>query len=472
MSRRLLLLPALFLGGCAVGPSYHRPDPGAPAVTRGQAAPESASLADLGWWDLYHDPALDTLVRASLTGGFDARIAAARVQQARALALEARGQLFPGIGYAGNADRGRNTILGNPSPAGTGTTGNGFDGYLAATWEFDLWGRVRRLDEAARDQYLATGQAQRGVWLSLVTETASDYFDLRELDEELAVTRDASNAFGESLRLFDQRLRGGIASRLETASAQAAQAAEAAQVPLVERAIAVQENALSVLLGRNPGPIDRGAALSAPAAPPQIPAGLPSDLLERRPDVKAAEYAAMATNAQIGATIGGFLPRIGLSAIFGGVSPRLQDLTSRKAEVWNVGASVTGPLFQAGTLHGEYLQAKAAWELAKLQYEQTALGAFADVADALVTREKLEQSRLEQEREVAAYQEAVKVATERYKAGEAGYFELLQAQEQLYPAEITLARTRRDELVSVIDLYKALGGGWNLKDAAAWSGSR
>ena len=324
MSRRLLLLPALLLGGCAVGPTYRRPDPGAPAVTRGQAAPESASLADLGWWDLYHDPALDALVRASLTGGFDARIAAARVQQARALALEARGQLFPGIGYAGNADRGRNTILGNPSPAGTGATGNGFDGYLAASWEFDLWGRVRRLDEAARDQYLATAQAQRGVWLSLVTETATDYFQLLELDEELAVTRDASNAFGESLRLFDQRLRGGIASRLETASAQAEQAAEAAQVPLVERAIAVQENALSVLLGRDPGPIDRGAALSAHAVPPEIPAGLPSALLERRPDVKAAEYAAMPTNAQIGATIGGFLPRIGLSAIFGGVSPRLR----------------------------------------------------------------------------------------------------------------------------------------------------
>ncbi|HVW22010.1 MAG TPA: efflux transporter outer membrane subunit [Opitutaceae bacterium] len=471
MSRRsLLLLPALLLGGCAVGPGYHRPDVGAPAATRGQAAPESASLADLGWWELYRDPALDALVRAALADGFDARIAAARVQQARALALEARGPLFPGLGYAGNADRGRNTILGNPSPSGTGATGNGFDGYLAATWELDLWGRVRRLDEAARDQYLESAQAQRGVWLSLVAETASDYFQLLELDEELAVTRDASQAFGESLRLFNQRLKGGIASRLETASAQAAQASEAAQVPLVERAIAAQENELSVLLGRNPGPIERGAALSAHAAPPAVPAGLPSELLERRPDVKAAEYAAMATNAQIGATIGSFLPRIGLSALFGGVSPRLQDITSRRAEVWNVGAQVTGPIFQAGTLRGEYLQAKAAWELAKLRYEQTALGAFADVANALVSRQKLEQSRLEQEREVAAYQEAVKVATERYKAGEASYYELLQAQEQLFPAELTLARTRRDELISVVDLYKALGGGWNLKDAAAWSG--
>jgi multidrug efflux system outer membrane protein len=459
------------LAGCAVGPNYHRPDTQAPASFRGQAAPDDRSLADQAWWDIYRDPVLTNLIKQSLAHGYDARIAAARVEQARAIAMEARGQLFPSIGYAGNAFRGRNTISGSANPNGTGTTTDAFDGYLAAAWEPDIWGRLRRLDEAARDQYLGTAEAQRGVMLSLVTDVASDYFQLLELDEELAISHQASDSFGQTLQLFSQRLQGGIASRLETSSAAAAQAAAAAQIPGLERQVAMTENQLSVLLGRNPGPIGRGSPLSAHAAAPDVPAGLPSALLERRPDVRVAEYAAETTNAQIGATIGSFLPRIGLSAILGGVSQNLQDVALRKNSLWSVGAQVTGPIFQAGTLRGEYLQTKAAWELAKLQYEQAALGAFADVADALVTRQKLGEARVEQEQEVASYQEAAAVALERYKSGLIGYYELLQTQQQLYPAEAALAQTRRDELISVIQLYKALGGGWNLKDPAAWLGN-
>jgi multidrug efflux system outer membrane protein len=468
MRRRAgLILLAAALGGCAVGPNYRRPDVAAPAAFRDQTAAQPGALADLPWWSLFGDPVLVELVKTSVAEGYDLRLVTARVEQARAIAAETHGQLFPSLGYAGNADRGRNALLGNAYTSGGGATASGFDGYLGAAWEFDLWGRVRRLDEAARANFLATEEARRGVWLSLFSQVAASYFQLLELDEELAIAHRAEGTFGESLKLFNERLSGGVASKLETASAAAAQATSAAQIPALERQIAVQENELSVLLGRSPGPIRRGAALAAQPAAPEIPPGLPSALLERRPDVLQAEDAARAANAELGVTIGGFLPRIGLSAILGSVSTRLQDLTTGKAALWSAGAQVTGPLFQGGALHGEYHQAQEAWEEAKLRYQQTALNAFADVANALVTRQKLAQERVLQERAVQADQEAVAVAVQRYKAGEAAYYEVLQTQELLFPAENALAATRRDELVAAVQLYTALGGGWNPQDPSA-----
>jgi multidrug efflux system outer membrane protein len=467
MRLRSTLLPILaLLTGCAVGPNYRRPDTQPPTTFRGQPTPENRSIADLAWWDLYRDSVLTALIKESLAHGYDARVAASRVEQARAIAMQAQGQLFPSLGYAGGAYRGKNALEGEPVPSGSEPTSNAFYGYVSAAWEPDIWGRLRRLDEAARAQYLQTEAARRGVLLSLVTEVASDYFRLLELDNEVTVDRQASDSFGESLRLFNQRLAGGISSRLETSSAAAAQAAAAAQVPALETQIAITENQLNVLLGRNPGPIERGPPLSVHRAAPEVPAGIPSALLERRPDVRSAEYAARAANAQIGATIGSFLPDISLSALFGGVSPSLNTITHQQQSLWSAGAQLTGPIFQFGTLRGEYLQSKAAWELAKLQYEQTARSAFADVANALVTRQNLELIRTQQEQEVNDYQDAVAVATERYKAGQADYYELLQVQQELYPAEAALAQTHRDELISILQLYKALGGGWNLSDPA------
>jgi multidrug efflux system outer membrane protein len=234
----------------------------------------------------------------------------------------------------------------------------------------------------------------------------------------------------------------------------------------------MKENQIGLLIGRNPGAVTRGTRLPDQTLPPEIPAGLPSELLERRPDVRQAEDAARAANAGIGVTVGGFLPRIGLSALLGAVSPQLDDITSRKAGLWSVGAQATGPLFQGGGLHGQYLAAKEAWEEAKLRYQQTALNAFAEVANALVSRQKLLEVRSQQERAVRAYEDAVKVSMQRYASGNAGYFEVLQAQQQLFPAEVSLAQTRRDELTAVVQLYKALGGGWKLPDAAAWAGPK
>jgi multidrug efflux system outer membrane protein len=470
---------ALLLAGCAVGPNYRRPDvkapetfPIQPAVPAPAAGTAPRDLADVAWWDIYQDDRLKELVHQSFTAGYDARIAAARVAQAEAIAAQVHGQRYPGIGYAANGDRGRNAILGNPTPSGNGSITNGFDAYLGAAWELDLWGRVRRLDESARARYLATAEAQRDIWLSLVSQVATAYFELLELDEELAIAQQAAQSYGESLRLFNQRLQGGIASRLETSSAEAAMAASAARMAALERQVVIKENQLGALLGQNPGHVARGVKLSDQKLPPEIPAGLPAQLLERRPDVRQAEENARAANANIGVTIGGFLPKIGLSAIFGGVSPELDNVMTSKAQLWSVGANVTGPLFQGGGLHGQYDQAKAAWEEAKLEYQQTALNAFVEVADALVSRQKLAEERVQQERAVRAYDEAVKISQRRYASGNAGYFEVLQAQQLLFPAEATLAQTRRDELISVIQLYKALGGGWNLADAKAWAGPK
>jgi multidrug efflux system outer membrane protein len=467
-----LILAVLLLAGCAVGPDYQRPAVETPASYRDQSAGGDPSFADLAWWNIYQDDRLKSLIRAALVDGYDARIAAARVEQARAIAAQVHGQLFPAIGYEANADRGRNANLGNANAMGTGSTANGFDGYLSAAWEFDLWGRVRRLNEQARSDYLASEEARRGVWLSLTSQVATAYFQLLELDEELAIAHQETDSFGDSLKLFNQRLQGGIASRLETASAEAAMALSAARVPELERQIAIQENQISVLIGRNPGAVARGPSLSDQRLPPDVPAGLPSQLLERRPDVRQAEETARAANAGIGVTVGGFLPRIGLSALIGAVSPELDAITSHKAGLWSIGAQATGPLFQGGGLRGQYRQAKAAWEEARLQYQLTALNAFAEVADALVSREKLATVRQQLERAVGAYQDAVKISMERYSAGNASYYEVLQSQQQLFPAEVSLAQTRRDELLAVVQLYKALGGGWNLKDAGAWAGPK
>ena len=468
-----VVLALLLCAGCAVGPDYRRPAVETPATFRNEKATgNDHSFADIAWWEIYRDDRLQELIRSALADGYDARIAAARVEQSRAIAAEIHGQRFPGVGYAANADRGRNAQLGNAYTQGAGATTSGFDVYLGVAWELDLWGRVRRLDEAARAQYLSSEEVRRGVLLSLVSEVATAYFELLTLDAEHGITQQETRGFGETLKLFNQRLVGGVASRLETASAEAAVAASAARVAELERQIALKENQISVLLGRHPTAIMRGANLTDQTVPPEVPAGLPSQLLERRPDVRQAEAAARAANAGIGVTVGGFLPRIGLSALLGAVSPQLEGITSQKAGLWSVGAQATGPLFQGGGLHGQYEAANAAWEEAKLRYQQTALNAFADVADALVSRQKLAEVREQQARAVRAYEDAVKIATERYIAGSASYYEVLQAQQQLFPSQVALAETRRNELIAMVRLYKALGGGWNLADAAAWAGPK
>jgi multidrug efflux system outer membrane protein len=458
---------ALLLGGCVVGPNYQRPVVTPPAVSRGQAAPESASLADLPWWDVFRNDTLRELVRTAIANNNDLRVAVQRVEQARLYRVQTHSEYLPGVGYQVGVSGGQNESLGNPagsSGAQRGTIAVG----LAATWEADVWGRIRRLNEYSLAGYLASEQARRGVLLSLVTGVAQAYFELLELDLRLDIARRSVQSFEGSLRIFQERLEAGTASRLDSTRAEAALASTAAAIPELERRIAIKENEIHLLMGSAPGGIARQGTLLEQTLPPEVPAGIPSQLLERRPDVLGAEMAVRAANAQIGLAIAAFFPRIGLTTLLGRVSSPLLDFTAGRTNVWGGAATALGPIYAGRSLQAQKRQAIAAWEQTRIEYEQTVLSAFHDVSNALITREKLEAIRQRQIEAVRAYQDAVEVSTQRYVAGKSGYFEVLEAQQQLFPAENALAQTELDRRLVIVQLYQALGGGWQLGDAE-WS---
>lgn len=439
-------------------PNYKRPAVDSPSAFRDDATPTNSSFADLNWWQVYRDDTLQALVREAFTNNYDLRIAVTRVEQARAAAMQARAQFVPNAEYNGAVSRGRNDLFGSAYPNNAQTASSAV-ATLNTFWEVDLWGRVRRLNESARAQFLASEEARRGVRLSLLSDVASDYFRLLELDQEMEIVQRTTNSFGESLKIFTRRLEGGTATDLEASRAEAALADAASATPSVLEQISQTENELCVLLGRNPGPISR-TELAAAALPPEVPAGLPSALLERRPDVRQTEQLLRSANAQVGESVAEFFPKIGLTALLGKISPELSAFTLGGANAWGVAAEGTGPLFEGGRLVGQYRQSKAAREEARLHYQQTVLTAFREVSDALVARERLAEIRQEQAREVETLNRAVRVSTERYLAGKASYYEVLEAQQQLFPAELGLARTRLNERLALAALYKALGGGW------------
>ena len=458
-----ILIACTLLSGCAVGPNYTRPAVDAPVIFRDQdSAAQQLSLADLPWWEVFKDDTLKELIKTALSNNYDLRVAVRRIEQARASEVQTRSQFFPQVGYEGDAARGRNSFL--DTAFVNFKTQNTVLGVLNLTWELDLWGRIRRADEAARAQVLANEEAKRGVMLSLVSDVAQAYFELLELDLQLAIAKRTTQSFSDSLAVFRQRLEGGVASRLETSRAEASLASTAATVPNLEQLIAIKENQINVLLGHNPGPVPRSATLIQQQTPPEVPPGLPSVLLERRPDVRQAEQELVAANAQIGVAVAEFFPKLGLTTFFGRVSSELSAFTSSKGNTWAVAGSLVGPIFQGGRLVGQYQQAEAQWEEFKLRYQQTALNAFQEVSNALITRQKLEEVRVQQARAVSALEESVKVSLQRYVAGFSSYFEVLEAQQQLFPAENDLARTQLNQLVVIVQLYKALGGGWNLPD--------
>jgi multidrug efflux system outer membrane protein len=449
---------AVIFAGCAIGPNYKRPVIDSPAAFRSAIQITNSPYSDLTWWEVYRDDTLQGLIREALTNNYDLRIAMARVEQARALAMQARSQFVPSVTYNGTVSRGRNDVFGSGFPNNGGTV-NSAVATLNAFWEVDLWGRVRRLNESARAQFLASEEARRGVRLTLLSDVATTYFQLLELDQELEIANRTTNSFGESLRIFRMRLKGGTASALESARAEAALEDAAAAVPAIRERISVAENQLCVLLGRNPGPMERAAPLLTQELP-DVPPGLPSGLLERRPDIRQAEQLLRSSNAQVGESLAEFFPKIGLTALMGKVSPELSGFTLGGANAWGIAAEGAGPLFEGGRLVGQYKQSKAARSEFELQYRQTVLNAFREVSDALVSREQLVEVRQHQTHEVSALESAVKLSTERYVAGKADYYEVLEAQQQLFPAELNLARTERDQLLAVVTLYKTLGGGW------------
>jgi multidrug efflux system outer membrane protein len=458
----------LLLSGCVVGPNYRRPAVKTPEAVRGQAAAESASLADLPWWEVFRDSTLRGLAQEAIANNNDLRVATQRVEQARQYRVITRSDYFPGVGYQTGLSEGKNEWLGNPA----GTSGNQrgvFALGFGAAWEADVWGRIRRMNEASLANYLASEQGRRGVLLSRVSGVAQSYFELLGLDLRLVMARRNVKSFEESLRIFRERLDAGAASRLDSARAEAALAMTSAAIPELERQVAILENEIHLLLGSSPGPIARQGTLLEQTLPPDVPAGIPSALLERRPDVLRAEMAVRAANAQIGIATAAFFPRIGLTTFLGRMSGPLADFTLGRTNVWSLSANATGPIWEGRGLRAQKRQAVAAWEQTRIEYEQTALAAFRDVSNALITREKLESVRERQREAVQALQLAVELSTQRYVAGKSGYFEVLEAQQQLFPAEIALAQTEVERRLVIVRLYQALGGGWNLRDAE-WSG--
>jgi outer membrane protein, multidrug efflux system len=458
----LVPIVTLALAGCAIGPNYKRPTVDVPSDFRFAAYQSTNSFADLPWWEVFKDPTLLHLIRTAVTNNYDLRQAVARVEQARNIAVVARAPLLPQIGYGGGVGRGRNALFNSPAPL-MGATESSAQVNLNAFWEVDLWGRIRRMSEAARAEYLATDNARRGVTIALVSEVAIAYFQLLQFDEELAIQRAATNAFTGSYQLFSDRLNNGAASKLETDRAAAALANAASIVPRLELSIASTENQISVLLGRNPAPIARNVITNQPLVAPDIPAGLPSELLRRRPDVLASEQLLIAANANIGASLANFFPRIGLTTFIGKVSPELSAFTAGSANMWNAGATLAGPLFQGGQLRAQYRGSKAKFEEAKAAYQQNILTALQEVSDALIARQKLGEARVYNEQAATALASSVDLATQRYMGGRSSYYEVLHAQQELYPTQRAQVQARVGELIAVIQLYKALGGGWQVQ---------
>jgi len=458
----LLSLAALaMLSGCAMGPNYKRPAVEAPPDFRFAASPTTNCFADLPWWEVFKDPTLLGLIQAAVTNNYDLRRAVARVEQARNLAVVARAPLFPQLGYGGAVGRGRNALFNTPAGL-NGATESYAQVNLNAFWEIDLWGRLRRLSEAARAEYLATDEARRGITTALVSEVATAYFQLLQFDEELAIQRAATNAYTASYKLFEDRFKNGAASKLETDRAAAALANAASIIPRLELNIANTENQLNVLLGRNPGLITRNSLTNQALITPEIPAGLPSELLRRRPDVLASEQLLVAANANIGASLANFFPQLGLTTFIGRVSPELSAFTAGSANMWNVGATLAGPLFQGGQLRAQYRVSESRFDEAKAAYEQSVLNALQEVSDALVGRQKLGEARVYNEQAATALASSVDLATQRYVGGRSSYYEVLQAQQELYPTQRAQVQAQVGELLAIIQLYKALGGGWQL----------
>ena len=455
-------LSALLVAGigsaCALGPDYTRPELPAPETFREQPA-QMESIADLPWFEVFRDDALGGYVREALENNRDLQLAAARVEQARYLAAVARSPLFPQLGYDAGTARGDQALLGSPAP-GTSLENSSL---LAANlfWEIDVWGRIRRSAEAARAELFATEAVRRGVVLSLVSAVAQSYYELLELDLEREIAQSSVQAYQETYHLFQRQFEGGVTSKLDPLRADAALAQAEASLRFVELAIVAKENELSVLLGRPAGGLARGAGLTAQTLPPEVPSGIPSQLLERRPDLLEAEQTLVAANARIGVAFTGYFPRIGLSALGGSASADLSDLLDSGTGLWSLAASAAGPIFTAGQTTYDWRAAQAASDASHAAYEGTVLNSLREVSDALTAREKLALVRVQQERAVAALRESVKMATTRYVSGLSSYFEVLDAQQELYPAEFALARTRRDEQLAVVALYRALGGGWN-----------
>jgi multidrug efflux system outer membrane protein len=454
------LLASGLLAGCMVGPKYHRPAVQTPTAYRdlaenSQLQSQAASYADLPWWQVFQDPKLQELIRTALKQNYDLQLATERINAARAQLAVSRSSLFPQVAGSANFSGGKENVVQSKYNFLTLTAD--------AAFQLDLFGRLRRANEAARAQLLATEAARQTVILTLVSDVASDYFTLLQLDLQLQITSETVKTQTDSVKLTNLRLDHGVATKLDVLQAQQVLDTANAQVPDLERQIAEEENAISILLGNYPQDVPRGLALVEQTLPPEVPSGLPSSIIERRPDIREAEQNLIAANAEIGVAKAQFFPQIALTGSGGGSfgrSSAFSSLMSTQLGVWSYGAQVSQPIFTGGALRGNLHLAKSQHEQVLIAYRQTIQRAFGDVSDALIGYQKFHQVRIRDQESVADLQESVRISTMRYRGGTTTYLEVLDGQRSLYAAELTLAEARGSEYQSLVQLYRALGGGW------------
>jgi NodT family efflux transporter outer membrane factor (OMF) lipoprotein len=458
----LILVLATLAASCTLGKNYQRPDVQTPSTYRSASGqPSAASLADLQWFELFRDDALIGLVKTALQENFELRIAAQRVLQARAAYGITRAGQWPSVDASADLIAARSSQVGanRGIPAGADTDVSYAQAGFSLSWELDVWGRLRRLSESGRAQYLATEEARRGVITTLVADVGQTYLALRALDleQEIAIrTRDAAN---DNLRLVEARRASGVASGLDVRQAEQLLFTATGQIASIDREIALAENALSLLLGHAPEDIPRGRPLESFQVP-AVPAGLPSALLERRPDIREAEQQLVSANAQIGAAKADYFPRISLTGFFGAQSRQLSDLLSGPAVLASAGLGAAVPVFNAGRTRNNVKLAEAIHGEALVNYQRVIYSAFRDVSDGLASYSKTTEQRTQQERLVEALTASSQLATQRYQGGLDSYLPVLDSQRNLFQGELDLARLRQQELSSLVQLYRALGGGW------------
>jgi multidrug efflux system outer membrane protein len=463
-------LLVVLLAGCALGPDYRRPETATPAAYRFEPDATANSIADAGWWQVYQDPVLQSLIREGLANNLDVRIAAARIDQARAALGSARLQQLPQVSATAGATRQLTSLY--ELPAGIPALSNEFSIEGSLSYEIDFWGKYRRATEAARAQLLQSAYAKQDVMAGLVASVATAYFTLQTLDEQLAITYRTVDTRQKFVDLTQAQHDRGTVSELDVATAQAQLAIAMANLPDLKRQIGQTEDQLSVLLGHNPDQILRSAGGPAvPAAdhaPPPIPAaGLPSSLLERRPDLREAEQNLVAANAEVGVAKANLFPSITLTAMGGGISTALSSLFSGPARTWSAGAGVLQPLLNPQRNLYQLDLADAQKRQALLQYQKSVQTAFQEVSDALIAREQDADLQAAEEAQVAAQRRANTIALARYRVGYASYFNVIDADRDLFTAELTLSAARLNTLLSVVQLYRALGGGWQAEQPAA-----
>ena len=452
----------LLLAGCAVGPNYQRPAVSVPDQYRGAQSPDNASLADTKWFDLFQDEPLKQLVAAALEHNFDLAIASERILEARAQFRIVRAARFPLVTADASYDSQRPSYVGTNPPVPEGSLNFSYAQLgTGLSWELDLWGRIRRLNESARAQYLATEEARRGVIVSLIGDVMGGYFTLRERDLELEIGRQTRDTAADSLRLVELRHSRGAATGLDVHQAEQLLYTATAQIASNHRDIEQAQNAISFLAGRAPGDVSRGKTLDEFKTPPAIPAGLPSSLVDRRPDIREAEQRLVAANAQIGAAKALYFPRISLTAFLGTQSRELTNLFTTPALL----ATATSPdafvpIFNAGQTGAAVRLTEAQKRELVVTYRKTIYNALREVSDALTSYGRTREERAQEELLVQALAESTRLSTLRYKGGLDSYLQVLDAQRNLFRGQLTLAQLRLQELLSYVELYRALGGGW------------